>query len=86
MPIWKLTDQQCLDELVESKHQLEQITGQAVSSFAYPFGIYSERDVELVRQANYTNAVTTVEGIDNDQPDFCSFNALKSAARIHYLQ
>jgi len=77
----KLTDQQCLDELVESKHQLEQITGQAVSSFAYPFGIYSERDVELVRQANYTNAVTTVEGIDNDQPDFLQLQRIKISGK-----
>lgn len=34
-------DAACLVELVDSKQQLEQLTGKAVNSFAYPFGIYS---------------------------------------------
>ena len=38
--------------------------GCEVTSFAYPFGIYSKADVEAVRAAGFTNAVTTEPGID----------------------
>ena len=35
-------------------------------SFAYPFGIYAARDVRLARDAGFTTAVTTCEGIPRD--------------------
>jgi peptidoglycan/xylan/chitin deacetylase (PgdA/CDA1 family) len=52
-------------ELAESKAALETCFGVAVSSFAYPFGRYRAEQVELVRRAGYTNAVTVREGIDS---------------------
>ena len=66
----KLSDADCLRELTDSKQQLEQLICKPVTSFAYPFGIYSDRDVKLVKQSGYSNAVTTVEGIEGEQPDF----------------
>jgi len=51
-------------ELVESKRRLEASFGVPVNSFAYPFGIYGPDDVDLVRAAGYTSAVTTGTGID----------------------
>ncbi|MFH4276292.1 polysaccharide deacetylase family protein, partial [Acinetobacter baumannii] len=73
----KLTDEECLQELGQSKQQLEQMIDQLVTSFAYPFGIYSQRDVELAKQAGYRNAVTTKEGIDIAQPDFMQLQRIK---------
>lgn len=55
-------------ELVESRRQLEAVTGVPVRSFAYPFGIYSPSDVEAARAAGYETAVTTVEGVDVFDP------------------
>lgn len=77
----KLTDQECLNELFSSKQQLETMTGQPVTSFAYPFGIYSERDVNIAKQVRYLNAVTTVEGIDLDQPDFLQLKRIKISGK-----
>lgn len=77
----KLTDQQCLEELSLSKQQLEQITSQEVTSFAYPFGIYSDRDVEMAKQAGYRNAVTTKEGIDDLTPDFWQLQRIKISGK-----
>ncbi|MHA3069514.1 polysaccharide deacetylase family protein [Acinetobacter sp. ANC 3789] len=77
----KLTDKECLQELVQSKQQLEQMIGQPVTSFAYPFGIYSQRDVELAKQAGYCNAVTTKEGIDTAQPDFMQLQRIKISGK-----
>nr|WP_130804395.1 polysaccharide deacetylase family protein [Acinetobacter ihumii] len=77
----KLNDQECFDELLQSKQQLEQMTGQQVTSFAYPFGIYSQRDVEIAKQAGYLNAVTTIEGIDAEQPDFMQLKRIKVSGK-----
>ncbi|EMB5691426.1 TPA: polysaccharide deacetylase family protein [Acinetobacter baumannii] len=81
----KLTDDECLQELVQSKQQLEQIIGQPVTSFAYPFGIYSQRDVELTKQAGYHNAVTTKKGIDTAQPDFMQLKRIKISGKDSML-
>lgn len=51
-------------ELQTSKAELEQRFGLAVSSFAYPFGLFQPEDPELVRAAGYSNAVTTEAGIE----------------------
>lgn len=77
----KLTDEQRLHELQDSKVQLEQLTQQAVTSFAYPFGIYSQRDVDLAEQAGYHNAVTTKEGIDGLSPDFMQLQRIKISGK-----
>lgn len=55
-------------ELAASKRELEVLIERPVISFAYPFGIYSSEDVQLAREAGYSTAVTTVEGIDTLHP------------------
>jgi len=62
----------CLDEAQKfaeiqgCREQLKARFGGAVSSFAYPFGIYDKTDVALAEQAGFASAVTTIEGIDTD--------------------
>ena len=52
-------------EIVGSKEALEASFGVPVTSFAYPFGIWSAADRELVRDAGFLTAVTTDRGIDS---------------------
>jgi peptidoglycan/xylan/chitin deacetylase (PgdA/CDA1 family) len=47
-------------EIVASRQALEQLTGEPVSSFAYPFGAFSTHTSEIVRGAGYRCACTTV--------------------------
>ncbi|XID75720.1 polysaccharide deacetylase family protein [Alkanindiges sp. WGS2144] len=77
----KLNDEVCFKELLESRLQLEQLIKHPVTSFAYPFGIYSMRDVKLARQAGYQNAVTTQEGIDTEQADFMQLQRIKVSGK-----
>ena len=77
----KLSDEECLAELTQSKQVLESLIQQEVTSFAYPFGIYSTRDVALARKAGYHNAVTTKEGIDLEQPDFMQLQRIKISGK-----
>ena len=51
-----------MQELTESKSTLEDLLGNEVSSFAYPFGSWDERCEAAVRAAGYTNACTTRTG------------------------
>ena len=65
-PLPDLDDHDREHEVIEIKGHLEARYGVPVTSFAYPFGIYDERDVRLAERAGYTAAVTTEGGIDVD--------------------
>ena len=49
------------EEIHKGKTALEQVVGTAVESFSYPYGLYTESTVELVRQVGYSNACTCNE-------------------------
>ena len=72
-------------ELEQSRQVLEQRFGVAVNSFAYPFGHYTAEQVELVRAAGYTSAVTTHEGIDApDQWDVLQLRRVKISGKDNW--
>jgi len=77
----KLNDEECLAELIQSKQALECLIKKTVNSFAYPFGIYAERDVQMTKLAGYSNAVTTKEGIDGKTPDFMQLQRIKISGK-----
>jgi peptidoglycan/xylan/chitin deacetylase (PgdA/CDA1 family) len=57
-----LTDAQAFEELTASKRTLEQAVGHPVPWFAYPYGAYDSRVVQMVARAGYKLAVTTKPG------------------------
>ncbi|MBV2127713.1 polysaccharide deacetylase family protein [Arsukibacterium indicum] len=78
-PILKVlpaTEQQY--EIMHSKQQLEQWTGQAVKHFAYPNGVlgrdFDETAVQIVSQAGFSTAVATNWGVSDGK---CSFFKLR---------
>ncbi len=69
-------------ELAASKQWLENRFGVTIRSFAYPFGIYASGDPDLVREAGYTNAVTTLPGInDSETPNLYELRRVKVGGR-----
>lgn len=62
-----LNAQQARAEIVDGKRKLEEITGAPVTLFAYPNGKpgrdYGPRDVELVKEAGFAAAVSTLVGV-----------------------
>lgn len=55
-----LTDAALQDELAESKHRVEEITGTGDSCwFAYPDGTFGEREMDAVRGLGFAGAVQT---------------------------
>lgn len=49
-------------EIEDSKKALEDLLGQEVASFAYPYGLFDDNTVEAVRAAGYKTAFTTQTG------------------------
>jgi peptidoglycan/xylan/chitin deacetylase (PgdA/CDA1 family) len=60
----QLSDAQANEEISASRKKLEDRFGLPVEHFAYPYGDYNERTVELVRQAGFGTAVTMHRGVN----------------------
>lgn len=52
-------------EIVGSKQALEDLLGERVDHFCYPFGDYTERSRDMVRDAGYLTATTCIRGAAN---------------------
>ncbi len=52
------------EEIVVSKRQLEQEIGKRVLSFAYPYGAFDLQAVQIVKDAGFIDAVSTIAGYD----------------------
>jgi peptidoglycan/xylan/chitin deacetylase (PgdA/CDA1 family) len=64
-PLATLSSAEQLREIVESKRQLEELTGQKISVFSYPFGgksDYSCETVRLCRKAGYIRTASNFSG------------------------
>lgn len=58
-----ITKERAEYEVSQSKKDLENMINSSVSSFAYPYGAFDEQAIEVVKNAGFTNAVSTVPGI-----------------------
>ncbi len=58
-----ITDEKVLErEIIDSKKVIEERIGKPVTLFAYPFGLYNEHILDIVKKAGYTAARTTKWG------------------------
>jgi peptidoglycan/xylan/chitin deacetylase (PgdA/CDA1 family) len=55
----QLSEADAMQEIAGSKHELEAVTGAAVSQFCYPYGHYTAAHAQQVQQAGYAAATTT---------------------------
>jgi peptidoglycan/xylan/chitin deacetylase (PgdA/CDA1 family) len=56
------SEEECERELRDSKQDLERMLGRECRHFSYPNGDYSEREIELAREAGYLSARTVDVG------------------------
>lgn len=59
-----LDDSSARNEIVESKRELEERLGREVGLFAYPAGLFGERERRLVAEAGYRAAVSCEPGVN----------------------
>jgi len=56
-------------EISDSKKELESLLNKEVNSIAFPFGLYSEREIKNVKNVGYECAITVDYGFNNDKTD-----------------
>lgn len=61
-------DNDAYAEIVNSKKDVEELIGHC-SSFAYPFGRYNEKHIQMVKDAGFRNAVSTRKKIERYSVD-----------------
>ena len=65
----QLDDAAARGEIAGSRQELELVLGRPVTTFAYPAGRFSPRDVEIVRAAGFRAAVTCEPGVNGVATD-----------------
>ena len=64
-----LTNTAVREEVVGCKEALEQHLGQEITSFAYPFGYYTPKVKQIVREAGYTSACAVKHAMSSERTD-----------------
>lgn len=69
-----LSEEEMQYQILESKNRIEAVIGKKVEHFAYPYGSVKEwgmREVDAVRKAGFTSAVTLLQGNVFKGADMC---------------
>lgn len=81
----KLSPDEKWQEISTCRTQLEELFSTQVSSFAYPFGIYDDKDVELAQLAGFHSAVTTEAGINTNLQKNFRLKRIKISGKDSHL-
>lgn len=85
----KVSPEEALQQLKQSKLDLEQLLQQEISSFCYPYGSYNHAVKTQVEALGYQRAVTTERGLAGAQDALHALprvNILRSTHLIHFLR
>lgn len=61
-----LSEDTAQNEIVDSKRVLELSLGRPITSFAYPYGSYSNQTADIAKLSGFQNALTTNSGVNNN--------------------
>lgn len=71
-------------EMIECKKILESKFNTSVSSFAYPFGVYGDEDIDIIKTSKYESAVTTDEGVAESNSIF-QLKRIKASGKDNFF-
>jgi len=74
--------QEAQRQITESKTALSRALGKEISSFAYPYGLFTSRDEKLVKAAGYGDAVSTYRGTIQGKNTIFSLYRLRPGKKI----
>jgi len=75
-----------LAQIADSKRELEQALGCEVDHFCYPYGWFSPEHRDMVEQAGYQTATTTVRGRVHPRADRFTLNRIMVARATNLVQ
>ncbi len=76
-----ISKSRAISEIVNSKTELENEIGKTVLSFAYPYGAFDLQAVQIVRDAGFIDAVSTIPGHGIVPENQFFLNRLRAGAR-----
>jgi peptidoglycan/xylan/chitin deacetylase (PgdA/CDA1 family) len=65
----RLDDHECIEELAQSRQEVEQLTKAPCEHFAYPYGRYGSREVAMLKATGYKTGRTTAVGWNDESSD-----------------
>lgn len=78
----RLSDKTATDEINQSKLVLELSLGRQITTFAYPYGRFNGKTVELVKSSGFTSALTTIEGANENVNEKFTLKRIHPGVRI----
>jgi peptidoglycan/xylan/chitin deacetylase (PgdA/CDA1 family) len=69
-------------EIIDGKHQLEAELGHSVHHFAYPYGSYNATTIQIVKEAGFTTAVSTIPGTLQSLGNLYSLYRVRDALKL----
>ncbi len=79
----KASDSDAYYQIFQSKKKLSEIIGLPVDDFAYPFGFFTSRDVNIARSVGYLTAASTYQGTMQTYGGRFSLFRLKPSDRMN---
>lgn len=76
------SDQVAIKEIANSKLHLESLLGIPIVDFAYPYGSFSAKTIEIVKQTGYLTAASVIPGMEHSQYDRFFLYRLRPGGRI----
>jgi peptidoglycan/xylan/chitin deacetylase (PgdA/CDA1 family) len=80
---------ECRSEIFDSRKVLESILGHEIRHFAYPYGAFTEREVDLVKEAGYISAAGGGDvwiTLESDPFSFLRKGAGPKGNSLHWLK
>lgn len=82
----ELSSEEARRQIVESKTVLEQVLGEAVTAFCYPYGDHGPEHRVMVREAGYDNATLTMRGVASAADDPYGLPRVTVSRSTHILR
>jgi peptidoglycan/xylan/chitin deacetylase (PgdA/CDA1 family) len=83
-----LPDDAAWSEIAGSKHDVEEHTDRPAAAFAYPAGLYGDREIRMVREAGYRLGVTVDPGLirPGDSPQTLHRSFIDRGDNLHMFE
>lgn len=78
----RLSEKDAYDEIIDSKIVLELSLGRQITTFAYPYGHFTDQTIKLVKTAGFTSAFTTISGTNSNIDDKFTLKRIHPGTRI----
>jgi peptidoglycan/xylan/chitin deacetylase (PgdA/CDA1 family) len=82
----KLSHNLQIDEITKSKSVIEYQLKSLVTGFSYPLGFSDNNVINILKEAGYKYAITTIPGVNNGDIDFFKLKRISAVNNFHLFK